>query len=181
MSNFNVAIKVILMHEGGWVDDPRDRGGETNFGISTLIIEREKITNEFLGLPADFKRTPGWMKSMKVEAAVKVYMQLFWDKYQYDLIGDQNMATKIFDCGVNCGPSRAHTMAQKALNDMGVVIEVDGSLGPKTFKALNSVMPNSFMARMRGQMEMYYNSIIISRPLNAAFKNNWMKRAAWGA
>lgn len=180
MSDFNEAIKVVLKHEGGWVNDPDDRGGETNFGISTLIVEREKITNEFLLMPADLKRDPGWMKLMKVEGAMKVYKQLFWDKFGYAAINDQNVATKIFDCGVNCGPSRSHTMAQKAANACGSVCGVDGILGPKSVFAINACEPKEFMSQMRAQMEAYYSAIIVKRPQNAKFRNNWMRRAAWG-
>ena len=108
---FDYAVGVVHRHEGGWVSDPSDLGGETNFGISSLIIQREGLTNEFLGLPADAPRTPGWLKAMKIEAATKVYHLLFWDKYGYERIADTMVATKVFDCSVNCGPSRAHTMA----------------------------------------------------------------------
>ena len=70
MADFNYAIKVILKHEGGWVSDPADPGGETNFGISMLIIGREKITDAELGV----KYTgPGWLKNMKVENASAIY------------------------------------------------------------------------------------------------------------
>jgi lysozyme family protein len=179
-AKFDAAIRVVLRHEGGWVSDPADLGGETNFGISTLIIQREKLSPEFLGLDPKTAFKPGWLKPLTSTAATKVYWLLFWNKYQYDLIDNVDVATKIFDCGVNCGPSRAHVMAQKAANACGQVIKIDGLLGKDTVKAINAVPGPEFMAAMKTQMQNYYLSIIASRPANAKFKNNWMSRAAWG-
>lgn len=181
MSNFEMAIPVILKAEGGWVSDPSDLGGETNFGISTLIIQREHITPEFLGLDPATAFQAGWLKPMKVDAAQKVYRQLFWDKYKYGNIADQQCATKIFDCAVNCGPSRSHTMAQNAANTSGSSCAVDGVMGPGTAGAINACNPKIFMTNMCAEMAKYYTNIIAARPANAKFKNNWMKRAAWGA
>lgn len=180
MSNFPAAVKVILAHEGGWVDDPADLGGETNFGISTLIIEREHITPEFLGLDPATAHTRGWLKPMKVDAAVKVYRQLFWDRFGYEGINDLTAATKVFDAAVNCGPSRAHAMAQRSAGLCGAPCAVDGQLGPESMKAINASDPKRFVRELAGQMRAHYARIIEARPLNAKFERNWMMRAAWG-
>ena len=152
MNSFEEAIKVVLRHEGGWVDDPADRGGETNFGISTLIIAREGITNEFLGMPPG-PRAPGWLKKLTLEGAVRVYRQLFWDRYGYAGINDLVVATKVFDCAVNCGPARSHAMAQRAANLCGAPCDVDGLLGPESMKAINASPPRQFVVEFAGQHE----------------------------
>lgn len=179
MSTFDEAIKVVLRHEGGWVSDPADLGGETNFGISTLIIEREHITNEFLGLPPG-PRTPGWLKQLAVEGAVRVYRLLFWDRFGYAGINDLAAATKVFDCAVNCGPARAHAMAQRAAGLCGAPCAVDGVLGPESMKAINASPPRQFVVEFAAQMRSHYQRIIEARPLNAKFERNWMMRAVWG-
>lgn len=179
-TSFEEAIKVVLRHEGGWVSDPKDLGGETNFGISSLIIQREGITPEFLGLDPRTRGVPGWLKPMKVEAAEKVYRQLFWDKYGYAGIADQLVATKVFDCAVNCGPSRAHAMAQRAATACGAPCDVDGIMGPNTIKAINASAPRQFITAFAQEMRAHYERIIIARPANEKFRSNWMRRAAWG-
>lgn len=183
-TSFEAAIKVVLRHEGGWVSDPKDLGGETNFGISTLIIQREGITNAQLGLPVGNPvidgRAPGWLQTMKVEAAERIYRQLFWDRYGYAGIADQLVATKVFDCAVNCGPSRAHAMAQRAAAQCGAPCDVDGILGPDTFKAINASEPRAFVTAFAAEMRAHYERIIIARPANEKFRSNWMRRAAWG-
>lgn len=199
MSTFEQAIKVVLMHEGGWVNDPSDLGGETNFGISTLIIERERMTPEYLGLaivpPPPVvvngvetlqsirarRNFAGWLKPLTVTTATKIYRQLFWDRYGYGRILDQASATKVFDFGVNAGPHNAGAVAQTAANACGPFgLKVDGSLGDKSYAAINASEPRMFLAQMRKAMEDYYNLIIAKRPLNEKFRSNWMHRAAWG-
>lgn len=176
MSDFSKAIPVILKHEGGWVSDPADPGGETNFGISMLIIKREGLTKEQLGIQ-DWN--PGCLKFMNQSAAVDIYKKLFWDRYGYSSIVDQNVATKIFDCGVNCGPGRAHGMAQRVATALGNPTDVDGKIGPKTIKAINACDPLKFITAFRSEMETYYDDLVARKPALQKFLWIWMKRAAW--
>ncbi len=176
MSTFENAIPVVLRHEGGYVFNPDDPGGETNFGISMLIIRREKITPQMLGIP-DFN--PGSMKLMNVDAAKAIYKTRFWDRYDYGRLNDQFVATKIFDCGVNCGPERAHRMAQQAANACGQKIDVDGNLGPISVAAINACDRGKFLMAMKSEMERYYTTLASQRPKLQQFLKIWLKRAAW--
>jgi lysozyme family protein len=178
MADFQPALEVILKHEGGWVDDPADRGGETNFGISTKIIEDEKLTNVELGLPEG--RTRGWLKAMHVNAAIHVYKKLFWDRFSYGQINDQTVATKICDAAVNMGGTQAAVLAQRAATACGQPAADDGKLGPRSFAAINACIPSEFLVQMKAQMEKFYDSIIKNRPANEKFRKNWMRRAGWG-
>jgi lysozyme family protein len=186
MSDFNSAIPVILQHEGGWVSHPADPGGETNWGISSLIIQREGITNTDLGLSAGADpvidgRAPGWLRTMPMSAAVTIYKRLFWDKYGYGRIAGQVAATKVFDCAVNCGPARAHAMAQRAANTLQAEqIPADGILGPKSVAAINNCTESAFVKAMAAQMTEYYTKIAQARPSLQVFLRNWLHRASWG-
>lgn len=176
MSDFDKAIVTILKHEGGWVDHPADPGGETNFGISMLMVKREGMTPQELGIPSFDK---GNMKLMSVDTAKKIYRKFFWDKAQYDLFTDDVVATKVFDCAVNCGPGRSHKMAQQAANKLGQTLTVDGKLGPKSFAAINSCDPKSFLVAMSNEMKAYYDGLVAAKPALQVFIKNWTKRAAW--
>lgn len=178
MADFQPALQVILKHEGGWVDDPADRGGETNFGISTKIIEEEKLTNEELGLPPG--REKGWLKDMHVNAAIHVYKKLYWDRYGYGNINDQAVATKLCDAAVNMGGTQAAKLAQRAATACGQPATDDGKLGPRSFAAINACVPIEWLKAMKAQMEWFYNKIIEGRKENEKFRKNWMKRAGWG-
>lgn len=176
MANFDKSIVVILRHEGGWVNNPADPGGETNYGISMLMVRREGMTPQQLGIP---NFDPGSMKLMTVDTAKAIYKTIFWDKPGYQKIIDDNVATKIFDCAVNCGPGRSHGMAQKAANRLGQKLIVDGNLGPKSLAGINACDPKQFLAAMAIEMLSYYQSIIVVHPTLAVFIKNWTKRAAW--
>lgn len=173
MATFEDGIGIILAHEGGWVNNPADPGGETNYGISTLIIEREGLTNDFLGLPEG--RSPGWLKSLTEDSAKKVYKLLFWDKYSYGSIDDQLAATKIFDCSVNCGPGRAHVFAQDVAQ-----VHVDGIFGPNTIRAIDALDPQSFVNAFAAEMLAYYNNLVAKKPQLGVFLKNWTHRSQWG-
>lgn len=178
MAEFAESIKTILHHEGGWVCDPNDPGGETNYGVSTLIIQREKLTPRDLGIDRDvFAR--GCLKEMTEEGARKVYRDFFWLRYGYGDIENQDVATKVFDAAVNMGPTWGHRLAQYALIECGYPVNPDGVMGPKTISALNSVDPQQWLKSMVAQMEQRYRLIVAGRPQSAKFLSTWLRRAAW--
>lgn len=187
MSTYELAIPVVLRHEGGWVCNPKDPGGETNFGISTLIVKRIQEAGKMTDTQVEVMINatpgtlykPGYMKTMSVEAAKKIYLSEFWGKYGYQDLNDQRVATKIFDCGVNCGPARAHTMAQVAANNCGQKLIPDGILGPASRVGINSCDPEQHLLKMKEQMEIYYKGLVAAKPELGIFLNNWLKRAAW--
>ena len=37
--NFKKCLEIILHHEGGYINHPRDPGGETNFGVTKRVYE----------------------------------------------------------------------------------------------------------------------------------------------
>jgi lysozyme family protein len=180
MSTFDLAIPVVLLHEGGWVSNPADPGGETNFGISTLIIKRENITADQLGIDPSTMFQPGYLKPMTVDAAKAIYKQYFWDKYGYQFINDQTAATKVFDCSVNCGPGRAGTFAQQAADVCGAQLALDGNLGPLSYAAINQIDPKTFIHAFGNSMRFYYNSIVLHNPSLRVFLGNWLRRSTWG-
>ena len=190
MSSFDLAIPVILKHEGGWVDDPNDLGGETNFGISTLIIQRmqrdDKLSDEamekLLGIKPGTLFKQNYLKTengFTKDSAAKIYRKYFWDQPGYGNIVDQNMATKVMDVAVNCGEPRAERMLQLAANSLGAKLQVDGNMGPKTLAVVNSLDPKKLVVAMKDEQVKYYNAIVAARPLNQKFLAGWLKRAAW--
>jgi len=180
MSTFEQAIPVIMQHEGGWVNDPSDLGAETNFGWSTSTIKSLGLTAADLGVPGPMF-SPGYLKPMKPEVAIALYRKEFWDKFGFGAIIDQTAATKCFDASVNMGPRRACKNAQGAVNCLlpGKLF-VDGAWGPMTFGAINALDPKKFLKAYSVTLAQYYEDIIVDRPANAKFRNNWLKRAKWG-
>ena len=170
MSTFDAAIPIILAHEcptpvapvgGGWVNDSRDPGGCTVYGLSTLIITRDGITAADLGIP---DLAPQTLKLVTVDAAKAIYRRLFWDRYHYEAISDQTKATKVFDVAVNCGPGNAARLAQRACGDTEFPVDVDGILGERSYEAINASEQQPWMDAMCRRQAAYQGSIPAHRP-----------------
>lgn len=169
-SSFERAIPVILRHEGGWVNNPKDPGGETNYGISMLFIKHEGFLPADLGL---LNFNPGCLKLLTVTKAKDLYLQCFWNRFGYGRLTNQTVATKVFDAAVNCGVHQANLLAQRAAG-----VHDDGFLGPISVAAINITVPGTFLTAFVARMEAYYRAIVTVHPAEAEFLPNWLKRAA---
>lgn len=177
-SRFDPAVEVVLRHEGGWVNDPRDPGGETNFGISLHAIVRQlNLAPSELGL-LDFR--PGCMKQLTKDSAKLVYFKHYWVPHCYSALLDQRIATKVFDAAINMGPANAHRCLQRAINALGVIhVDEDGVLGPETLRAANASNQDALLLAMVESLGDYYRGLAAAKPELRCFLSNWLKRAAW--
>ena len=110
---FDEIIEVVLHHEGGYVNDPKDPGGETNFGIAKRSHPDVDI------------------KNLTKDGTKEIYNQHYWDKNKVESLPEQ-LRHIYFDMCVNQGRSRAVKILQKAANAKGAGLKVDGGLGSKT-------------------------------------------------
>lgn len=109
---FEDAVEVILEHEGGYVNNKFDDGGETNFGISKRAYPNLDIEN------------------LTRQDAINIYKSDYWDAYRLDEIVDP-LRLIFFDAIVNHGATGATRILQSAVG-----VETDGLLGPKTIDAI---------------------------------------------
>jgi lysozyme family protein len=132
------AIESIIDVEGGYVDDPDDLGGETNYGITKRVAKKfERLWERF--------EWDGDMKTMPKAFAMEVYRLAYWDSLELDELSDysEDLAYKLFDIGVNCGVSRAAEWFQRILNvnnrqgEIYADITTDGDIGPATLRAFS--------------------------------------------
>ena len=113
MSNkFSEALEVILHHEGGYVNHPKDPGGETNLGVTKRVYE------EFGGEKE--------MKDLTKEDVEPIYKKNYWDRVKGDDL-PEGLDLMIFDFAVNAGTGRAAKFIQRLVNTT-----VDGGIGPNT-------------------------------------------------
>jgi lysozyme family protein len=162
MSDFNLAVAVVMKHEGYEVDDPEDPGGLTVYGFSTAFCKSAGIS-----LP----ESP--------EEAIALYRRFFW-RPEYAQIESQNVATKVFDDAVNQGEGVAVRMLQRALFSCGNDLNVDGVIGPATVAACNKTPEDLLLPYMRRMQATSY-LIWISKAPMARSKNRkgLLTRAAW--
>ena len=154
MKNFNEIIKQVLEHEGGYVNDPKDLGGETKYGITKRFYPNLNI------------------KELTIEQAKEIYRKDYWDKNKVESL-PQNLWHIYFDMCVNMGKRTAVKVLQRAAVNKGRKIEVDGGLGPMTIGALKGVE----LDRVRAFRVKYYVDLITAKPEQEKFYLGWFRRA----
>lgn len=178
MATFEKAIPRILLHEGGYVNNPSDPGGHTNYGITLGLIQ-----DLHLDLNHDGTINYVDIKGMSVEDAKSIYRRQWWDKYQYGTINDQTLATKVFDFSVNMGSSRAHKLLQQAINSVtGGCLVVDGILGSSTFRVINEALKTpeqqqKVLDAYSNAVWAFYTSLAEKNPKLKTFLRGWRNRA----
>jgi lysozyme family protein len=118
---FDDAVEVVLKYEGGYVNDPNDKGGETNFGISKAAYPTLDI------------------KNLTKEDAKKIYRINYWDQLRLEAF-PQRARLIVFDAAVNQGQTRAIMMVQRTLG-----VSADGSLGKITLMAFANMTEVGFI------------------------------------
>ena len=152
---FDEIIQVVLSHEGGYVNDPDDPGGETNFGISKKAFPDLDI------------------KNLTEEDAVKIYHDKYWKPSKVEMLPERLWAT-YFDMAVNMGKKRACEILQKACNHKNKVnIKVDGRLGRNTAWSAKKLEPE----RLQSFRVKYYADLINRKPKLGKYWFGWYKRA----
>jgi lysozyme family protein len=171
-------------HEGGYANNPADRGGETYKGIARNYWPRWSGWKYIDGLTIQLVKQPeygtkayfNWAKFLneKLEAIVALqqlvlgfYKMNFWK--DLDEIDSQVIATWVYDKDVNTG-SMGSRWLQEAL---GVVI--DGRIGPKTIAAANSADPLALLDEMKEHATHYYLELA-QKPNQAGFWKSWISR-----
>ena len=150
------SIKVILKHEGGYVNDPVDPGGETNMGISKRAYPDLDI------------------KGLTKEKAEEIYYKDYWLKSKAPQVPDE-LRLIYFDMVVNMGKSRAVKILQTAVNAKGVKTDIDGGIGPQTIS--NSLKSGLEPARLRSYRVKYYADLVNRKTSLEKYWYGWYRRA----
>ena len=174
MADFNIAIKTVLEHEGGWTDDPNDAGGPTHYGITLPVLRAEGDAGD---IDRDGDIDVEDIRQLTPQMAQQIYRAQWWERYGYGRIDSQAIATKIFDLAVNMGARQAHMIAQRALAANGMPVAVDGVLGPITRNALNAAPVVSLLAAIRSEAAGVYRLILARHPDYQTFEVGWLRRA----
>ena len=173
MSHFDTAIKKVLKHEGGYIDHKNDGGMATKYGISLRFIRQ---SNTDLDLDGDGDIDADDIKKLTVEKAEEIYREKFWNPYNYDIITDPDVATKIFDITVNAGPRQSHKLVQRACNTKHKELAVDGLLGTQSLRAINQIGKDLLPEICKVQAD-FYKSLVEKKPELKVFLKGWLRRA----
>ena len=156
MSKFDDIIEAVLHHEGGYVNDPKDPGGETNYGIAKRSHPDVDI------------------KNLTREGAKEIYKEVYWDKNKVESL-PEDLWHIYFDMCVNQGKGRAVKIIQRAVNGKGGSLTVDGGMGPMTIAAIGKSRVE--LDRVRAYRVKYYADLVTRKPDLERFYFGWFKRA----
>jgi lysozyme family protein len=169
-------IDALIDREGGYADNPADKGGPTCFGITEAVARAHGYV--------------GPMRQLPREEAAAIYRRLYWLRPHFDEIAARSprIAAELFDTGVNMGPAVAVTFLQRALTALNrggkdyPDLTPDGRIGPVTLAALDEFFAKR--GRTGGETVLLravealqgerYLRLAERRPANEAFLYGWL-------
>lgn len=146
--DFDLCFDRLIGNEGGYSNDPRDPGGETNWGISKRAYPGVDV------------------KSLTRDGAKQIYLRDFWNP-----LGDAPGAVKFqaFDFAVNSGMQTSIRKLQAAIG-----VADDGHWGPVSSAKLASMDVNDVLLRFMAQRLRYWVKCSAWPSMGAG----WVNRAA---
>jgi lysozyme family protein len=160
---FEKAFKILIDLEGGYVDDPNDRGGKTKYGITTFTYN-----NWYLDL-VNRGVEEGWpvrVKDISIEQAKEIYWKQYWIDPEICTLRDE-LAIHVFVAGVNIGPPRAIACLQKALQ-----VARTNEIDDKTYIAQAAKPLEEIVPAFAGFLYEYYSNLAQF----PRYGKGWMKR-----
>ncbi len=182
MASIEDAIATVFKHEGGYVNDERDSGGATNFGISTRFLEElskdERDELSHAGVSFVYPITVEQIQAITKPKAQIIYKLFFWQPYNYSEINNIDIATKVFDVGVDMGSKTANKCLQHAVRAaIGTVLVDDGVLGPLSISTINKVDNEVLLGCLKSELAGQYRKIAAVRPTMNYAISGWLNRA----
>lgn len=180
MQSIERLAQEIVAREGGYVDDPDDPGGATNFGVTIHTMRR-------LGM--DLTRD-GVVDALDVRALTRDQAVALFISHYFQRPGiarlPQSLQASVFDMYVNAG-ANAVKILQRLLREMGQEVEVDGLIGPQTVAAAEAAAraaPEHIGDAYGIARRNYYLRLADARPASRKFarsraggKGGWIRRA----
>ena len=141
--NFDNSLKMLLKHEGGYVNHPRDPGGMTNLGVTKRVYEA------WVGHEVD----EAAMRALTPDDVAPIYRANYWDAVWGDHL-PSGVNFSAFDWAVNSGPARAIKALQRIVGSVS-----DGVMGPKTMQAVMDMDPVKIIDMMYEERQRFYQGL----------------------
>lgn len=147
-------IRRVLDREGGYVNHPKDPGGETNFGITKAVARAHGYT--------------GSMRELPKSTAIEIYYKSYWLKNKCDMM-PLGVAFQFFDACVNHGGANAAKMLQRAVG-----VTDDGIIGERTLRAIENEYENDIAIAFNAERLKFYANL----KTFPTFGRGWVRRVA---
>ena len=141
--NFDKCLKMLLSHEGGFVNHPEDPGGITNLGVT------KKVYDEWTGR----KSTEQEMRDLTPEDVAPIYKKNYWDRVKGDSL-PSGLDWACFDWAVNSGSGRPAKAVQRAVG-----ATADGAIGPATLGLIMEKDPKFIIEYVHDVRQDFYKSL----------------------
>ena len=169
---FDYAFRRTIGYEGGYSDEPSDRGGRTRYGITEEVFKDAVRRGLIKPLNPD-------IRELTVGQAKTIYKVDYWDRLSLDDVLNIDIAAEIFDTAVNMGTSAATKICQRALNYLGETLKDDGIMGPMTLGKINDWCNKDSRALfvcLNGFQFMRYVAIVNRDDSQVRFARGWTRR-----
>ena len=160
MADKNKLIPIIKKWEGGYSDNPNDRGGATNSGVTLAVYQsvygKSKTKND--------------LKKMTNDQWDYIFTKLYWNKWKADEIKNQSIANILVDWVWMSGIGTI----KKIQSLFGLT--ADGIVGNKTISYINSHDQEEVFNKIWNRRKSFYESLVKNNPSQKVFLNGWMNR-----
>ena len=161
MANHKEIIPFIKKWEGGYVNDPKDKGGETMQGITYATWVSVFGPNEHAR----------FIKMAEDDWAL-IYQKLFWSAIQGDKINSQRIANTLADWAWGSGGYWPKRLTQKIIG----TVKCDGIFGNGTLTALNAMNEQKLYDAIIAERWAWLEQIYKAHPDQLRFKQGWTNR-----
>jgi lysozyme family protein len=141
--NFDSCLDMLLAHEGGFVNHPKDPGGMTNLGVT------KKVYEEFTGREVDEAE----MRALTRDDVAPLYKANYWDRVKGDEL-PSGVDWCMFDWAVNSGTGRAAKAIQTIIGTTA-----DGAIGPQTLRHVNLHDAEDLIRQLHDMRQKFYESL----------------------
>lgn len=160
---FEQAFERLIGHEGGFQNNPKDRGNWTGGKVGVGVLKGTKFGISAMTYPEED------IQRLTLERAKLIYKRDFWGPAGCDAV-PEGLKFDLFDTAVHSGYPRAVKFLQKSTNEVA-----DGDLGPRTLQAIQSMDPERLIARFNGWRLDFLND---NPELWDEFGRGWAQRIA---
>lgn len=160
-----------LALEGGYVNDPKDPGGETNMGVTIKVARQRGYT--------------GPMKQLPKEVAVSIHYKGYIVEPGYEPLVALNapVVEELYDSAVNFGPTRPSRWFQQSINELcGTKLTIDGKVGRQTIASFSACQAQlgaaslcvSMLDRLDTKQRAEYDRLVRVNPSLQRFHRGWV-------
>lgn len=178
MAEFGRSYAIVSRHEGGYLNDGDDHGGETYRGIARNIHP----SWQGWGIVDAHKRGNGpikrgaFIRDSLLDDMVEEFYNDRFERFLLDRVNSQAVADIYFDFIILA--SRAVATMQEALNELGHRVAVDNRMGPGTLAAINRADPGKLHDLYKKKRKLYHETRVAQGRVHPKWLPGWLARTA---